>query len=74
MKFIRCVIDVRPLRLLADCMAVCPITYVSHFVGLNQCEKLYSRLQQQHPHPRALVDAGPCAVSEATGCFLPQKK
>ena len=71
MKFIKCVIDVRPLRLLEDCMAAYQWKTVSQLCGYlaPKLQWRYVRIQQKHPHPQALVAFGPCVASGKTEYF-----
>ena len=70
MKFIRCVMEVRPLRLLVDCMAACAYIVVSHFRSPHRPSSKgdHLRTQQKRPHPQALGAAGLCVAFEAADC------
>ena len=68
MKFIKWVIEVRPFRLLVDCMAAYSTQNISYdLCGFCVRNLIFcSRIQQQHPHPQAGAAFGLCAVSSET--------
>ena len=73
MKFIKWVMEVRPLRLLVDCMAACACIMVSHFGSPQPLSSTlqgdHLRTQPKHPHPQALGASVLYAAFEAAGYF-----
>lgn len=71
MKFIRCVIEVRPFRLLVDCMAAFTCSIISHLGNYQWSDSMdgHLRTQQKHPHPRALGVFDVCVAFEAADCY-----
>lgn len=63
--------EVRPFRLLVDCMAAYPGGKVSHTHQIHKDVAIASclRTQQQHPHPQALAAVDPYSASEVIECF-----
>lgn len=69
MKFIKCVIEVRPFLLLVDCMAACKKVHQRACLGsMSTGQEGSIRIQQQHLHPQALGASGLCVAFEVTGC------